>query len=103
MTALEKAKKDHWEDWLEDVDASNVWTAHKYAGAPPTDGGITRIPTLKCQVNGQTVEVDTNEEKSKMLYEIFFPHSLNRANADASCQYPEPVCEFTPITDEQIL
>ena len=38
-----------------------------------------------------------------MLYETFFPHSLNRANADASCQYPEPVCEFAPITDEQIL
>ena len=76
--------------------------AHKYAGAPPTDGGITRIPMLRCQVNGQTKEVDTNEEKSKMLYETFFPHSLNHINADTFSECPEPVCEFTPISDKQI-
>ena len=38
---IEKAKKKHWEDWLEDVNADNIWTAHKYAGSDPSDGGNT--------------------------------------------------------------
>ena len=40
-TKIEKAKKKHWEDWLEDINTDNVWTAHKYAGGAPTDGGNT--------------------------------------------------------------
>jgi len=44
-TKIEKAKKKHWEDWLEDVSVENVWTAHKYAGSAPTAGGNTNIPS----------------------------------------------------------
>ena len=47
-------------------------------------------------------EIDTNEEKSKILYKTFFPHSQNRTQTDASTDYPDPVCAFRPITDDQI-
>ena len=100
--SLEATKRKHWDDWLEEVDANNIWTAHRYAGASPTDGGVARIPTLKRLVGDQVTEIDTNEEKSKLLYETFFPRSCNRTNAEASPDYPDPVCEFSPITDKQM-
>lgn len=100
--ALEKAKKEHWEQWLKDIDSDNVWTAHKYADSPPTDGGAARIPTLKRFTNGQPEEVDINEEKSKLLYETFFPCPPQRPPTNASTQYPQPACDFTPISDEQV-
>ena len=100
--SLEQTKKAHWEQWLDDIDADNIWTAHKFANSAPSDGGVARIPTLKRTLNNQTTEVDTNEEKSKILYETFFPRSQNRTHADASTDYPAPVCEFKPITDEQV-
>ena len=101
--ALEKAKKEHWEHWLEEVDSDNIWMAHMYTGSSPTDGGAARIPTLKKQTNGQTENVNVNKEKSKLLYETFFPHPPQRPPADASMQYPDPACNFTSISDKQVL
>jgi len=102
VETLERTKKTHWEQWLDKIDADNIWTAHKYANSAPSDGGAARIPTLKRSQNGQTVEVDTNNKKCKILYQTFFPSSLNRTQADISTDYPDPVCEFQPIKDEQI-
>jgi len=96
-----KQKKKHWEEWLEDVNVDNVWTAHKYAGGAPTDGGNTRIPTLKTQADSHPKELDNNEEKSKLLYETFFPPPPADPRADLPADYLEPVCEFAPITDNQ--
>ena len=100
---IECAKKKHWEDWLERVDTENVWTAHKYINGTPTDGGITRIPTLKTTANGTPRELDNNEDKSKLLYETFFPPPPTDPLADHPTEYPPPVCEFIPITDQQII
>ena len=101
-TKIEKAKKKHWEDWLEDVNTDNVWTAHKYAGGAPMDGGNTQIPTLKTQEDGQPKELDDNEEKSKALYETFFPRPPTNPSTDLPTDYPDPTCEFNPITDNQV-
>ena len=101
-TKIENAKKRHWEDWLEDINADNIWTAHKYAGGAPTDGGNTRIPTLKTQENRQPKELDDNAEKSKALYETFFPRPPDDPCTDLPTDYPEPACNFTPITDDQV-
>ena len=103
VEALEKAKKEHWEQWLEEVDLDNIWMAHMYPGSSPTDSGTARIPMLKKQTNGQTENVDVNEEKSKLLYETFFLRPPQRPPADASMQYPDPACNFIPISDEQVL
>ena len=99
---IEKAKKKHWEDWLEDVNTDNIWTAHKYTGNDPSDGGNTRIPMLKTQENGQSKELDNNKEKSKALYETFFPRPPDNPSADLPTDYPDPACDFIPITDNQV-
>jgi len=101
-TRIAGAKKKHWEDWLEDVNIDNMWTVHKYAGGAPTDGGNARIPTLKMQTNGQAKELDNNEEKSKLLYDTFFPPPPADPHADLPTDYLNPACEFKPITDNQI-
>ena len=101
-TRIVDAKKKHWEDWLEDVNVDNIWTAHKYAGGAPMDGSNTRIPTLKMQANRCPEELDNNEEKSKLLYETFFPPPPADLYADLPTDYPNPGCEFMPITDNQI-
>ena len=101
--ALEKAKKEHWEQWLEEVDSDNIWMAHMYTGSSPTDGGAARIPMLKKQTNSRTENVNINEEKSKLLYKTFFLRPPQRPPADTSTQYPDLACNFTPISNEQVL
>ena len=101
-TKIEKAKKKHWEDWLEDINTDNVRTAHKYAGGAPMDGGNTWIPMLKTQEDRRPKELDDNEEKSKALYETFFPRPPTNPSVDLPTDYPDPTCEFNPITDNQV-
>ena len=50
-TKIEKAKKKHWEDWLEDINTDNVWTAHKYAGGAPR---MVETPEYPCSKHKKT-------------------------------------------------
>ena len=43
---IKKSKKDHWEDFLKQIDEKTVWTAHKYSSAEASDGSSTRVPAL---------------------------------------------------------
>jgi len=52
--------------------------------------------------NSQPKELDDNEEKSRALYETFFPCPPADPQADLPTDYPDPICEFTPITDNQV-
>ena len=45
--AIERAKADHWEEWIEHVNGYSIWSIHKYMKADPTDYGEQRIPGLK--------------------------------------------------------
>jgi hypothetical protein len=52
---ISKAKLEHWENFLENVNEKSVWTAHRFTSGTPTDGGKTQAPTLKSkQSNGTT-------------------------------------------------
>jgi len=42
---IENAKKTHWDDFLESVDAKMVWMAHCYVLGSPMDGGKAQVPT----------------------------------------------------------
>ncbi|EIW75385.1 hypothetical protein CONPUDRAFT_38117, partial [Coniophora puteana RWD-64-598 SS2] len=35
--AIDAAKRAHWEEWLERVDADSIWTGHRYVSQPPSD------------------------------------------------------------------
>jgi hypothetical protein len=98
---LEHPKRQHWCDWLEKAEDPDIWTAHKYTSSPAGDGGKSRIPVLKAAHNGQEISTTTNKEKSKLLAQTFFPP---RPIDDMPIQsaYPKPICDFDPISREQI-
>ena len=98
-----KMKQDHFNNWIESVNAKNLWDAHRFALAPITDGAKVRIPMLKkMSENGQTIEIQDNEGKSKLLHEAFFYQLPANPGIDPSYQYPEPAFSFERITDEEI-
>ena len=70
---LEKAKRNHWRDWLEKSSDPDLWTAHRYIMAPSGDGGKSRIPDLEQVTSKGTNRASNNEEKSAMLAKSFFP------------------------------
>ena len=100
---LQKTKRDHFNDWIENINAKNLWDAHRFASAPVTDGAKVRIPTLKkMSETGQTTEIQDNKGKSKLLHEAFFYRPPADPGIDPDYHYPNPAFEFERITDEEI-
>lgn len=67
------AKLEHWLEWLEHIDASSIWIAHKFIDAAPSDGSRARIPTLKVKnADGTTRHVEDNAGKAEALHHQFF-------------------------------
>jgi hypothetical protein len=98
---IEKAKGDCWDKFIDTAEATDLWTAHRYLTSEPTDGGATRIPTLCTKDDdGNLTQKNSNEEKSRALYETFFPKPSNAETPDDI--YPEVVATFRPITKTQI-
>ena len=74
MAEITKAKTNHWNNYLENIEGADIWTVNKYISNPVGDGGRTRIPMLKVKDDdGTTREVNTNEDKAKSLAKTFFP------------------------------
>ena len=72
--AIKQAKKQHWDDFLEGLSGKNLWTAQHYATRPVGNSGKACIPTLKVtNDHGHTKSITTNEEKSAVFSQIFFP------------------------------
>ncbi|KEP45725.1 putative reverse transcriptase from transposon X-element protein, partial [Rhizoctonia solani 123E] len=72
--AIKDAKRKHWEAFLEELDEDSMWTAARYLSMEPTDGGRTRVPSLKHALpNGTCISVSGNDAKSRVLMEAFFP------------------------------
>lgn len=91
-TAIQEAKSQHWEEYLEDLNEDLLWGANRYILAPAGDRGKARVPTLSVKSdNGSIMIAETNEEQSKVLACTFFPLKPPLPS-DYSCQsYPERV------------
>ena len=103
--AIHDAKTNHWIDWLEAIDEEGVWTVNRMATGGATDGGRGRIPTLKVRdpaTKRVVQEASTNEDKSKMLYKIFFPTRTAPPVPVQRAPYPQARWTYEPTTDEQI-
>jgi ribonuclease HI len=101
---IERNKRQHWRDWLERAEDPDIWTAHRYVSATTANGTSTRIPTLRKQSGESERIASTNEEKSKMLGETFFPTpSVTEAEVEQETPEGEPVCDMDEITKDQIL
>ena len=102
---IQKAKAEHWADWLEGLDNESVWTAGRLATGPATDGGRNKVPTLqkKHDRTGEVIrEAATNEEKSEWLHEEFFPRKPATSTVPLDYEYPEPAWTYQPITEEAL-
>lgn len=68
-----KAKRQHWEDFLEGATEREMWIANEFIKEPVGDGGHPRIPTLKINTPEGPKEVLSNEDKAIAIAESFFP------------------------------
>jgi len=101
--SIKAAKIEHWEQYLEKAEEHQLWTANKYLTEPVGDGGRTRIPTLKIVNNeGQTIELNSNDEKAAALARSFFPAKPAQNHVPPNYEYPTALnCSLT-ITKERI-
>ena len=86
------------------LDEKLIWTAHSYTSGDPMDGGWARIPPLKGSQTGTVIglKAKTNEDKSRILCNTFFPE-LERADmSHTEAVYPAPKFKFWLVTNEQI-
>jgi len=68
--AVEKAKADHWQDWINHASGEDIWAIHRYMKANPTDYGRQRVPPLK---KADGTFASTNDQKAEQLANTFFP------------------------------
>jgi Endonuclease-reverse transcriptase len=88
---IKRTKQEHWVGWLEEVNDHSVWTANHLVSGPSSDGGRVRIQALrKKEADGSFTEIRENAEKSKLLYECFFPPPNQRSAAPLDPAYPPP-------------
>src|SRR6266545_132851 len=89
--------------YLEDMSASDIWTANKYLRDPVGDGGSPRIPTLQSKnEQGRDIEVNNSQERASLFAKLFFlPPPANSTVPDAF-NYPEPLPDPPQITRAQL-
>ena len=68
--AIEKAKADHWSEWIKHIGGDDIWSIHNYMRANPTDYGKQRIPNI---MKADGTYACTNSDKAQCLAETFFP------------------------------
>jgi ribonuclease HI len=101
--AIIQAKRQHWTSYLEDMTASDIWTANKYIKEPIGDGGSPRIPTLRFKdETGADVAINDNEDKATTFAKIFFPPPPPPEEEAANYEYPEPLPDPQQISLEQL-
>jgi hypothetical protein len=91
--AIISEKRAHWAEYLEDMVASDIWTANKYLKNPVGDGGLPRIPTIRVRdAAGSETEINDNEDKAKVFVKSFFPPPPTAQEEDPTAfKYPEPL------------
>lgn len=98
-----KAKKEHWMQFLEEATQREIWIANKYVSAPSSDSSKARIPVLQVKnADGSLREAVTNDEKSTLLAQAFFPPAPASSNIPANFEYPDPVTPFKPIKEGDV-
>jgi len=79
--------------------------AHRFLSGPSTDGGRTRIPTLRKirNIEGNDTNAESNTDKSQLLFDSFYRAHNPEHGTKADAAYPPPKFVFAPITDAQVL
>jgi ribonuclease HI/endonuclease/exonuclease/phosphatase family metal-dependent hydrolase len=99
---IASTKEEHWATWLEEATEVSVWDVHRLATGPSSDGGRTRMPALKVERGGRMRELTDNKDKSEALHAMFFPPPAATPVTVPEEDYPDAVCQFTNITNDQV-
>ena len=100
---IQTAKRQHWSDYLEEMDANDIWTANRYLRNPVGDGGSPRIPMLKTRnANGDTTETNDNQAKAALFADTFFPPPPPTSSVPVKYAYPPPLSTPRQITRDQV-
>lgn len=111
-TALRLAKKECWNNWLENEvsQSQNPWKASKLVTKPAQDGGRSRIPEVaKSHADGSTLYVTSNADKSQAFHQEFFQQQTTPTQFLAipdprnTHPQPRPKFQYQAITDNQVL
>jgi Endonuclease-reverse transcriptase len=90
--AIKKAKVQHWEEYLESLDDHLLWSANRYLANLATDGGKSRVPSLRTTTaDGGQQTAETNKEKSGLLATTFFPPKPAVSQVPPDYRYPRRV------------
>ena len=102
--AIISAKRAHWNEYLEEMTSSDIWTANKYLKNPVGDRGMPRIPTQRTEnEEGVETEVNDNKDKARLFAKTFFPAPpVNPAEEEVPQEYPEPLPNPPPLDKAQI-
>ena len=103
--AIILAKQQHWENFLEEMNTSEIWTANKYLKEPAGNGGLPRILPLKTpNEHSQNMTTKDNESKANLLVKTFFPPPPINIynNIHPQDDYPEPLPNPPATTSEQV-
>ena len=91
MELIRHTKRQHWGNWLEEVDEKKVWTASNMMTRQASDGWKVRIPDLQGKdLEGRPMMERDNEAKGKLLYEAFFPTTGSTGAVEVDPDYPPP-------------
>ena len=101
---IDKSKRQHWENWLDNISSKSIWDVHKFTSNPASDGSKARIPTLRVKNNADDMFTDIldNQGKSEALHKVFFYQPPAAFGVDPNYRYEEPTIDFEEVTDDQI-
>lgn len=99
---IKSSKMEHWINWLENIDARQIYTANKYVVNEPSDMSCARVPDLKTSVNGAPSIASTNEAKAAALAESFFPPPPSVSSVPPSHPYPTPLSGVKYFSHDRI-
>ena len=77
------------------------WLANKYISEPINDGGKPHISALKVKLSNEfQLKININEEKAKILADLFFSRRLAVSTVPPNFHYPQPMNNPLPINKE---
>jgi ribonuclease HI len=105
---LLERKREHWRMFVENTREWDIWLLHKTVTGTGSDGGRTRLPSLDTGrqnvEDGEAIYATTNEEKTRILFDEFFPPPApDDSPLDTPETTPEEVEQFQEITETQVL
>ncbi|KAF7366527.1 putative RNA-directed DNA polymerase from transposon X-element [Mycena sanguinolenta] len=86
-SAIRRAKRAHWRQYITDLPRCDIWQAAKYALDPSASSSSSHLPSLSSP-DGTTATTPT--EKARVLHAKFFPPKPDIPPPDPDEPLPEP-------------